>query len=139
MPTTGSRLGPGKLTIGTAPNDYSYQITNTRLEPTVEENEARGTLAEPTRAPTTKTTWALAGTVIQDWELESPQGFVEFCRVEDGNEHPFTFVPNTVVAKQYTGTCRVTAVIIGGEIVDDDSTSDFSFPVSTFTRGAVTP
>lgn len=132
MPTVGSRQGPGTLTFGSTPLDVSFQATNVRLEPTVTENEARGTLAEPKRAPTTTTQWALAGTGIQDWE--DAAGFIEWARLNDGTEQPFTWTPSTEAGVVFDGTCRVTAMTIGGEIVDDDSTSDFTFPVSEFTR-----
>jgi len=134
MPTVGSRLGAGTLTLGATPNDFSFQVTNCRLEPSVTENEARGTLAEPKRAPTTTTDWVLAGTAIQDWEVDAPAGFVEYCRVNDGIEEPFVFTPSTTIGVSYEGTCRITPVMIGGEIVDDDSTSDYSFPISDFDR-----
>jgi hypothetical protein len=136
---TDSRLGVGELSLGAVPDEFAMQVTNCRLEPSHEESEARGTLGKPNRAATVKTTWILAGSVVQDWELDAPEGFLEYCRVHNGEEVPFTFVPSTAHAKQYTGTVQIRATTIGGE-VDVELSSDFSLPVvGDITRGEVVP
>ncbi len=126
---TVSKLGEGTLTLGPSPNDFSWQVTNCRLEPSHEEADQRGTLAKPKRAKDITTTWVLAGTAIQDFELDAPEGFQEYCRVNNGIEVPYTFTPNTAAGKTYTGNVQIRAIPIGGDI-DEEVTADFSFPCS---------
>lgn len=137
MTVTDSRLGPGTLTLGAVPDDFTCQVTNCRLSPSAEEEDALPTLCEPERPASVTTSWALAGTVIQDWELDD--GFVEFCRVNDTTEVPFVFVPNTTAGKQYSGTVQIRAVEIGGD-VSAQLTTDFEFPLNGDpVRGDVVP
>ena len=125
---TDSRLGPGVLELGATPNDYAMQVANVRLEPAHEESEQRGTLGKPERPATVKTKWNLVGTLVQDWELDDPDGALEYLRIHNLEEVPFTWVPSDTHGKQYTGTVQLRAVVIGGDI-DVETTADFSFPV----------
>jgi hypothetical protein len=134
--TTVSKLGPGKLTLGATPQDFSWQVVNCRLEPTHEEAEQRGTLAQPKRAATITSKWVLAGTAIQDFEI--PNGFQNYCQDNNGVSVPYSFVPNTVAAKKYTGTVQIRSVLIGGDI-SDELTVDFSFPTNEEPLRGVTP
>lgn len=126
---TVSKLGEGVLTLGATPQDFSWQVTNCRLEPSHEEADQRGTLAKPKRAAEVTTRWVLAGTAIQDFELDGPEGFADYCQDNNGTEVPYVFTPNTAAAKSYTGNCQIRAIVIGGD-VDVEITADFSFPCS---------
>jgi hypothetical protein len=126
---TVSKLGVGVLSLGATPQDFSWQVTNCRLEPSHEEADQRGTLAKPKRAAEITTSWVLAGTVIQDWEVDGPEGFADYCQDNNGVEVPYVFTPNTDAGKTYTGNVQIRAVIIGGD-VDVELTADFSFPCS---------
>jgi hypothetical protein len=129
MPVTSSRLGPGVLSLGTEPVVFSCQVTNCRLVPSANEEDALPTLCEPDRPASVTFDWSLAGTVIQDWELSDTEGFVEYCRAHAGQEVPFEFVPNSTLTVKYTGTCQIRPVEIGGDVAAQ-TTTDFEFPLN---------
>ena len=124
---TESRQGPGTLTLGTL-TGAGCQMSNVRLVPEAEDEDGTPTLCDPTPAPTLTTNWTLQGTAVQDWELDAATGFVEFCRVHDGETLPFEWVPNTAIGVEYSGSCQVRAVEIGGDVAVQ-TTTDFEFPV----------
>jgi hypothetical protein len=119
-----SRLGPGKLVLGTA--EYGQQISNVVLTPKVDSTDGTPTLAEPEPLPEQKETWTLDGSAIQDWELDT--GFVNYCFDNAGTEAIFTFTPETSKAVVYSGTVLLSAVPIGGD-AGKQITADFSFAV----------
>lgn len=127
MAATDSRQGPGTLTLGTL-TGAGCQMSNVRLVPTANEEDGTPTLCDPEPAPLLTTDWALQGTAVQDWELAADEGFVEFCRVNDGQTVTFDWEPNTVIGVSYSGSCQVRAVEIGGDIAVQ-TTTDFEFPV----------
>lgn len=139
MPLIDSRLGPGTITFGVT--DYSYQASNVRLTPSVDETDGTKTLAEPTPPPLATITWALEGTVIQDFD--DADGFVNWAMDNALSEVDFVFVPATAtVGLQYTGTVQVRPVEIGGD-AGVQVTTDFSMPlvglpVRTDATGATT-
>ena len=125
MPLIDSRLGPGTITFGAT--DYSYQASNVRLVPSVNETDGTKTLAEPTPPPLADITWALEGTVIQDFE--DADGFVNWAMDNSLSEVAFVFVPTSaVVGLQYEGTVQVRPVEIGGD-AGVQVTTDFSMPL----------
>lgn len=131
MAATDSRLGPGTLELGTL-TGAGCQMSNVRLVPDHEDEDGTPTLCDPEPAPELKTTWTLQGTAIQDFELPATTGFVEYCRANNGVEVDFKWVPNSNVGSttplDYSGTCQVRAVEIGGD-VSVQNTTDFEFPV----------
>jgi hypothetical protein len=68
----------------------------------------------------------LQGTAVQDWE--SAEGFIEFCRENDGDTVTFEWVPSTTLGITYSGSVQVRAVEFGGDVARQN-TSDFEFPV----------
>jgi hypothetical protein len=128
-PFTDSRLGPGTLTLGPTATgtDYSAQLANVVLTPSVDSTDGTPTLATPDPLPEQKETWALEGSAIQDFEEAA--GFVNYCFDHSGELVDFTWTPvagtGTVV---YAGKCKLTAVPIGGD-AGVQITSDFSFAV----------
>jgi hypothetical protein len=127
MPATDSRSGPGTLIIGTL-TGAGCQMSNVRLVPEAEEEDGTPTLCDPNPAPQLTTNWSLQGTAIQDWELPATTGFVEFSRVNDGTTQTFTWVPNTDIGVEYSGSCHVRAVEIGGDVAVQ-TTTDWEYPV----------
>lgn len=120
-----SRLGPGTLTLGST--DFGVQISNVSLVPSHDTSDGTATLGDPTPAQEATTTWSLKGTAIQDWESEA--GFVEYCRANNGTSVAFSWVPNTGKTVTYSGTCKVLAIEIGGD-VNKQVTSSFEFSVT---------
>lgn len=125
MSVVDSRLGPGTLTLGTM-TGAGCQMANVKLVPGMTEEAGTPTLCDPRPAPSVETTWGLEGSAVQDWEED--EGFVEFCRLNDGQTVPFAWVPNTGKAVTYSGDVQVRAVEFGGDVAKQNTT-DFKFPV----------
>jgi hypothetical protein len=123
MATLDSRLGPGTLTLGTT--DRGAQVSNCRLVPSNTSTDGTPTLGTPAPSADIATTWALTGSAIQDWE--DPAGFVEYCRINNNTEVAFEWEPNSAKGISYTGTCKVVALEIGGDVaVQNTSAFEFS-------------
>jgi len=131
-----SRLGPGTLTLGSA--EYGQQLTNVVLTPSVDSTDGTPTLANPTPLPEQKETWALEGSAIQDFELQT--GFVNYCFDHAGETIAFVWTPVTGATNvSYSGDCLVSSIPIGGD-AGVQITADFSFPVDGKpTRAGGTP
>lgn len=126
MPLVDSRLGPGTLTF--AAEDVSYQASNVRLTPNVDETDGTPTLAEPDPAPLAEVSWTLEGTVIQDFSAGTT-AFVHWLADHALEEVAFEFVPATAIdGLRYTGTVQVRPVAIGGD-AKVQLTSDFALPL----------
>lgn len=127
MPLVDSRLGPGTLKFN-ATTDVSFQTANARLTPDVSEEDGTPTLAEPEPPPQATVSWALAGTVIQDFTAGA-EGFVNWAADHSLEEVPFEFVPQSGTPElKYTGTVLVYPVEIGGD-AGVQITTDFEFPI----------
>lgn len=125
MPLVDSRLGPGTLEFGTS--DVSFQASNTRLVPDINEDDGTPTLADPEPPPLATVAWSLEGTVIQDFTAGATS-FVNWACDNALTDSPFTFTPNTADGPTYTGTVQVRPVEIGGD-AGVQVTSDFSMPI----------
>lgn len=132
---TDSRLGVGTLKLGTT--DYGAQIANVVLTPTVDSTDGTPTLAVPEPLPEERESWALEGSAIQDFGLDT--GFVNYCFDNAGSVVPFELCPVTVDGTIWSGMCRVWSIPIGGD-AGVQITADFSFAVEgkpTRTPGVV--
>ena len=123
MPLVDSRLGPG--TIKFATDDFSYQAANVKLVPSIDETDGTKTLAEPTPPPLAEVSWALEGTMIQDFEAAA--GFVNWAFDHSLEEIAFEFIPVTPAGVKWDGTVQVRPVEIGGD-AGVQVTTDFSMP-----------
>lgn len=121
---TDSRLGAGTLTLGTT--DFGAQISNVILSPSHDKADGTPTLGDPTPTPEVTTTWTLKGNAIQDWE--SADGIVEYLRANNNTSVAFVWEPNTDNGVSYTGSCKVYAVEIGGDVAAQN-VSAFEFDV----------
>ncbi len=137
MPVTDARVGPGTLTFGSSPLDFSCQISSAALVPDNEEGEVTPTLCEPKPVAPVTTTWTLEGSVVQDFT--DPAGFQKYCFDNNNTQQPFAYAPNTDAGTPtFTGVCLITAIQIGGEVTEQVQV-DFSFqvkddPIWTTTR-----
>jgi hypothetical protein len=136
---TESKLKNGLLTLGGTGTpviggiEFGCQPTNVRLTPSHDETgDEVETLCGDSLPPDVKTTWALAGTSIQDFD--DPAGFIVWSIENNLTDQPFTWQPNegdTAVS----GTVQVRALEFGGD-VNTRLTTDFEWPVQgdpTFT------
>jgi hypothetical protein len=120
MPTTDSRQGPGKLTIGELADliEVAPQASTVKLTPTVNSNDGTPTLETPEPAPETTIAWSLNVSAIQDFE--DPIGFVNFLMDHALAELPFVWEPVSPVAAEevvsYSGTLQVVPMEVGGDV-----------------------
>jgi hypothetical protein len=121
---TDSRLGPGTLTLGTT--DFGSQLSNVALVPTTTSTDGTPTLGDPEPSPEETTTWSLKGSAVQDWAADA--GFITYCFENAGEEVVFSWVPDTALDVEYTGTVKVRALDIGGDIAKQNASS-FEFVV----------
>jgi hypothetical protein len=124
-----SRLKTGMLTLGGAAGvggtEFACQQTNVRVTPSHDETgDEVETLCGDKLAPDVKTSWALAGTSIQDFD--SPDGFVQYSVENNLEVVEYSWKPN-VSTFEVTGTVQVRAVEIGGD-VNTRLTTDFEWP-----------
>lgn len=119
------KLGPGRLTIGETgtPTEWGAYTTNTRLEPEVDDGDTMWFLDNTSDNDETES-YVLAGTIAQTYDAES---LLLFCHENRGKKLPFTFVPSDDSDLIASGTIRIRAVSIGGD-VKVKNTSDFEFP-----------
>lgn len=116
-----SRLSGGTLTLDAQP--FAKQMTSVQLSPSTDtDGEPIETLSGAKIEADEVTSWELNLGAVQDFE--DPAGFVEFCRANAGEIVAFTWRPNVAVGTpSYTGTVRVRAVEIGGDVKSRLSTS----------------
>lgn len=133
MPIQSFKMGPGTLTLGAGGDllDVSCQLTNARVEPSedVEKNAAVPVLCGEELPEEESATYSfrLKGTVLQDL---AAAGVCDWTLEHRGEEVAFEFVPNTVAARQVTGTVRIAPIVIGGEVSKTKRpTSDLDFKI----------
>lgn len=120
-------LGPGTLTLGETGTErqFAAHTTATSLVPSYSDGDVLNLLDGSQERENDEETWTLDGTIRQQLEADALE---DWCLTNANTDVPFTFTPNNSVSKSYTGTCRIRAVNIGGD-VKAKNTSDFSFPV----------
>lgn len=126
MAVKAHKLGPGLLTFGEtgSPQEFGSQITNARIEPSVDEEDNIPVLSGEEVDGEETESWILAGSFLQDYSgIEST---LVWCKTNSGTVLPFTFVPNAEEGLQIKGTVKVRAVQIGGD-VKTKNTTDFEF------------
>lgn len=122
-----SKVKEGTLHLGGAtPMDFSCNPTNIRLTPTTDADDPVETLCGDIIAGESRTTWAMNGTSIADFDNEA--GLIAFCFDNDGTNVGFTWQPS-LNSPTYTGQVRVAAMEIGGD-VNSSLTTDFSWALS---------
>lgn len=121
-------LGPGTLTLGASGDlrQFAAHTTATSLVPSYSDGDVLNLLDGSTETEVDEETWALKGTFRQQLETDAIE---DWCLTNAGEEMTFTFTPVDAVSKSYTGTVKIRAVNIGGD-VKTKNTSDFSFPVN---------
>lgn len=121
-------LGPGTLTLGASGDlrQFAAHTTATSLVPSYSDGDVLNFLDGSTETEVDEETWALEGTFRQQLETDAIE---DWCLTNAGEEMTFTFTPVDAVSKSYTGTVKIRAVNIGGD-VKTKNTSDFSFPLN---------
>lgn len=126
-PVKSYKLGAGELILGEtgAPLDVSAQATSVKLTPSSETEDDVHVLSGDVLSGEDTDSWTLNGTFVQDLD---PTGNVRFCLANKGKIVPFRFVPNSEQGTEFSGTCKIRPIEIGGD-AKTKPTSDFEFPV----------
>jgi len=125
MPAIVHKLGPGTLTIGTVPTDFTCQVTAARVEWAVDEGDDVVVLCGETVPGARTYSASLTATILSD--LGAVAGIVEFSWTNKGTQQAFEFTPNASAGKSVTGTVIVDPISVGGDESGQNMTSDFEF------------
>lgn len=122
MATRASKLGPGRLTFGTAgsPTEFGSQVTKCTLEPSDGD-----TVAVLDGGEVTDGDFKLTGEFYQDY-ASGMNSLIVWCKENAGKPMPFEFIPTTSEALGVKGQVTIAAVKFGGDI-KKRNTTEFSF------------
>ncbi len=118
-------LGPGSLSIGeVGPRQFGAQLTKCLLSPDIKTDDDVYTLDGSVVDGEDTITWTLAGTLLQDYDLDSLE---DYCLEHASEKLAFVFVPSDAHHRTYSGVVKIRPVAVGGDI-KKKNTSDFTFP-----------
>jgi len=129
MPGTATKLGPGKLTIGTAAPDLldlSCQMSAAKVEWDKDKEDDTPTLCGDDIPGGVTYSAKLTGSVLLDL---SDEGMVDFTWSHKGEQFPFVFEPNTTAGKAVTGTLTVDPLDVGGDEVKKNMSVDIEWDI----------
>lgn len=130
MPPTAIKLGPGQLELGSGPLEVNMQVLSCKVTPSenVTTTEGRKVLSGESTADTEDVdfSYVLEGSFLQDL---AAAGVVAWSWDNKGTEQPFRFVPNDVAGRQVQGVLKPVPLSIGGDEVDGDMASDFTWRI----------
>lgn len=129
-------LGPGSLKLGEtgSQREFAAQLTKCAINVNVETEDDVDVLSGETLEGEETYTYELAGTILQDFELDSLE---DYCFTNRGTKEPFVFTPNDDAARLFTGVVRIRPVTRGGDVKKRNS-SDFTFRIiGDYTPGTV--
>lgn len=123
------KLKDGTLRFDTGtPFDVSMQVTACKITPSenVQTVEAKKVLGgdELAAQDSASYTYRLSGSMIQSLDAD---GVVLWSWTNEGVEVPFTFIPNDVAARQWTGIVRVIPLTVGGDDIEGVPESEFDW------------
>ncbi len=130
MPPTAIKLGPGQLELGAGPLEVNMQVLSCKVTPSenVTTTEGRKVLSGDSTEDTedVEFTYVLEGSFLQDLAAGA---VVDWSWTNKGTEQAFRFVPNDAAGRQVQGVCKPIPLSIGGDEVDGDMTSDFTWRI----------
>lgn len=120
-------LGPGTITIGEVGTavDFTAQLTGGTVSWDKDKEDDVPVLSGGVLAGETTYTAKISGNVFQD--LGAANGLVAFTWEHKGESHPFSFVPNTDVGQEITGTVTIDPIDVGGDEAKKRPRSDFEW------------
>lgn len=127
-PAKAATLGPGHLKIGDtgSPREFGAQLTKAAINTDTKSDDPIPVLSGETVAGEDTYAYTLAGTINQDFDMDSLE---MFCFENRGRELPFIFIPSNDGEVQWSGTVKIRPVgAIGGD-VKKKNTSDFEFAI----------
>lgn len=125
---TTSVLGPGHLKIGAtgSPREFATMLTKASLNTDTKTGDPIDVLSGDQFAGDDTYTFTLAGTLLQDYDMDSLE---LYCYENRGKEEPFVFVPSNAGAVQWSGIVKIRPVASIGGDVKKKNTSDFEFTI----------
>jgi len=128
MPAKVTKLGPGTLTVGSVPTDFTCQVTAARVEWSADAEDDVETLCGDSVPGARNYSSTLTGTMFND--LGTTPGIVEFSWTNKGTTQPFVFRPSmTSGVKQVVGSLIIDPISVGGDEVGQNMTSDFEWSI----------
>lgn len=127
MPVKAQKMGPGLLSIGSVGTllDLTAQVTNCRVVPSVNAEDATPTLSGESLPGERTYSWTLQATLIQDL---TEAGMMDYTWSHKGQQVPFEFVPSTAAGRTVSGTVIVDPITIGGD-VKKKNTADLEWEI----------
>ena len=133
MPIKTTKLGPGTLTLGAAALEVNAQLTSATVAAAESVNggtDAVKVLSGEELAATDGTptyAFTLSGSFLQD--LGDVASVVDWSWQNMGTDQPFVFTPNTTAGVAVSGTLVPVPLSIGGDEVDANMASDFTWRI----------
>jgi len=125
-------LGIGDLVIGAGNTSFATQVSSCEIAYNHDYQDGIPVLANPSPGQTFSTRAELSGEAVQDFQTsEALGGFQAYCEAHNGELVPFTFTPKTPAEGGLltaTGTIRISAISIGGEVGTVPTKVPFTFP-----------
>jgi hypothetical protein len=113
--TIESKQRNGTLTLGGTFTAVAGQASNVVISPKHNDGgDALELLDGTTLTGDGTTDWTLKGKAVQDWS--DPAGFTEYTWDNDGDEVAYEWQPMGVAGPKYSGTVRVKALEVGGDV-----------------------
>ena len=130
MTTKNVPLGPGTTTVGEIGTevDISCLINNAKITWEKTQDDPKTKLCGDVSASPPVYTFNLEGNVDQDLAVSNGLHALSHAKPL-GQEHPFTFTPNTTVGATATGILVIDPLDFGGAEMGKDMTSDFSWRI----------
>lgn len=125
MTIKSTKLGPGRLTIGSAGSvqEFAAQLRSCKLEPSVDTEDPIPVLSGEELAGEDTITYNLTGSVLDDYTMTS---IAVWSKTHAGEELPYEFVPNTDAGLMAKGTVKIRPIGIGGDVKTRNE-NDFEF------------
>lgn len=122
------KTGPGLLTFGetASAQETSIMVTKCKVTPESEDGDKVPVLSGDVLLDGGESSAKLEFDILQNYEVES---FIKWTWDNDQKEYPFTFVPNKAYAMKISGTVKVAALEVGGDI-DKRNTSSATWTCS---------
>jgi hypothetical protein len=99
------KLGPGTLTVGTTPQDFSAEVKSASITHEYDETSEAVTYLDGSATPASETR-ADGFTAEVDNDLTAA-GLYDYCFTNDQTEQAFSFTPNDALGAVWEGTVKI--------------------------------
>jgi len=99
------KLGPGTITVGAVPLDFSAEVKAVTITHGYDETSEAVTYLDGSSTPAAAT--RNDGVTFEADNSLAAEGIYAYCQTNDMTEQPFDFVPNTSDGAAWSGTVQV--------------------------------